>query len=221
MRPMVLALVAVTLGASLMGGGCTSQPSRFYLLSASPSTEAASLDTSGQQGPTIGVGPVTLPRYVDRPQIVTRTSPYEIKVAEFDRWAEALDANFSRVLAENLSILLPSARVVMSPWPRAARIDYQISVDVTHFLSQVGGDSVLIADWTLFKGEGQDVLTSGKSRFSAAPGGQDYAAIVAAMSQTVASLSREIATAIKGVESRVSARKGLSGREVAPSRYRP
>jgi uncharacterized lipoprotein YmbA len=216
MRPMVLALVAVTLGASLMVGGCASQPSRFYLLSASPSTETASPGTSGQQGPTIGVGPVTLPRYVDRPQIVTRTSPYEIKVAEFDRWAEALDANFSRVLAENLSILLPSARVVMPPWPRAAPIDYQISVDVTHFLSQVGGDSVLIADWTLFKGEGQDALTSGKSRFSAAPGGQDYAAIVAAMSQTVASLSREIATAIKGVESRVSARQGLSGREVAP-----
>jgi uncharacterized lipoprotein YmbA len=216
MRPMMLALVAVTLGSSLMVAGCASQPSRFYLLSASPSTETAALDTSGQQGPTIGVGPVTLPRYVDRPQIVTRTSPYEINVAEFDRWAEALDANFSRVLAENLSILLPSARVVMPPWPRATPIDYQISVDVTHFLSQVGADSVLIADWTLFKGEGQDALTSGKSRFSAAAGGQDYAAIVAAMSQTVASLSREIATAIKGVESRVSARKGLSGREVAP-----
>jgi uncharacterized protein len=216
MRPMLRVLVAVTLGASLMVGGCASQPSRFYLLSASPTTEAASLPTSGQQGPTIGVGPVTLPRYVDRPQIVTRTSPYEIKVAEFDRWAEALDANFSRVLADNLSILLPSARVVMPPWPRATPIDYQISVDVTHFLSQVGGDSVLIADWTLFKGEGQDALTSGRSRFSAAPGGQDYAAIVAAMSQTVASLSREIATAIKGVESRVSARLGLSGGEVAP-----
>jgi uncharacterized protein len=216
MRPMLRVLVAVTLGASLMVGGCASQPSRFYLLSASPSTEAASLHTSGQQGLTIGVGPVTLPRYVDRPQIVTRTSPYEINVAEFDRWAEALDANFSRVLAENLSTLLPSARVVMPPWPRATPIDYQVSVDVTHFLSQVGGDSVLIADWTLFKGEGQDALTSGRSRFSAAPGGQDYAAIVAAMSQTVASLSREIATAIKGVESRVSARLGLSGGEVAP-----
>jgi uncharacterized lipoprotein YmbA len=181
-----------------------------------PNTETASLATSGQQGQTIGVGPVTLPRYVDRPQIVTRTSPYEIKVAEFDRWAEALDANFSRVLAENLSILLPTARVVMSPWPRAVPIDYQVTVDVTHFLSQVGGDSLLIADWTLFKGEGQDVLTSGRARFSASPGGQDYAAIVAAMSQTVASLSREIATTIRGVGSKVSTRKGASSRGTSP-----
>jgi uncharacterized protein len=212
MYPIMLALVVVPLGASLIVGGCASQPSRFYLLSAVPNTEMASLEMSGQQGPTIGVGPVTLPRYVDRPQIVTRTSPYELKVAEFDRWAEALDTNFTRVLAENLSILLPTARVVMSPWPRAIPIDYQVTVDVTHFLSQIGGDSLLIADWTLFKGEGQDALTSGRSRFSASPGGQDYAAIVAAMSQTVASLSREIATAVRGVGPRVSVRKAVSGR---------
>jgi uncharacterized lipoprotein YmbA len=216
MYPIMLALVVVPLGASLIVGGCASQPSRFYLLSAVPNTEMASLEMSGQQGPTIGVGPVTLPRYVDRPQIVTRTSPYELNVAEFDRWAEALDTNFTRVLAENLSILLPTARVVMSPWPRAIPIDYQVTVDVTHFLSQVGGDSLLIADWTLFKGEGQDALTSGRSRFSASPGGQDYAAIVAAMSQTVASLSREIATAVRGVGPRVSVRKGVSGRATTP-----
>ena len=104
----------------------------------------------------------------------------------------------------------------MSPWSRATLIDYQITVDVTHFLSQVGGDSLLIADWTLFKGEGQDVLTSGRSRFSASPGGQDYAAIVAAMSQTVASLSREIATTIRGMGPRVSTRKGVSARGISP-----
>jgi uncharacterized lipoprotein YmbA len=216
MHPIMLALVAVTLGTAVLVGGCASQPSRFYLLSALANPEIASPGTSGQQSPTIGVGPVTLPRYVDRPQIVTRTSPYEIKLAEFDRWAEALDSNFTRVLAENLSILLPTARVVMSPWPRATPIDYQITVDVTHFLSQVGGDSLLIADWTLFKGEGQDALTSGRSRFSASPGGQDYAAMVAAMSQTVASLSREIATTIRGVGPKVSMRKGVSARGISP-----
>src|ERR671924_270261 len=129
MRALVLALMAVPLGGWLIVEDCASQPSRFYLLSAGPNTDTASPETSGQQGPTIGVGPVTLPRYVDRPQIVTRTGPYEIKLAEFDRWAEALDANFTRVLADNLSLLLPTARVVMSPWPRATPLDYQVTVD--------------------------------------------------------------------------------------------
>src|SRR5919109_1073251 len=120
MRHRVLAFVALSVGTSLLIGGCASQPSRFYLLSAPPSAEPVPLGTSGGQGATIGVGPVTLPRYLDRPQIVTQTSPYELKLAEFDRWAEALDINFSRVLAENLSLLLPTARVVLAPWPRAA-----------------------------------------------------------------------------------------------------
>jgi uncharacterized lipoprotein YmbA len=206
MRHLVFAVGLVILGTSLMVGGCASQPSRFYLLSALPNTETAALATSGEQAATIGVGPVTLPRYLDRPQIITRTSPYEFKLAEFDRWAESLDTNFTRVLAENLALLIPTARVAVMPWPRATTMDYQIIVDVTHFLSQVGGESLLIADWILFKGEGQQVLLTEKSRVSAPAGGQDYAAMVAAMSQTVASLSREIATGIRGVGPRASAR---------------
>jgi uncharacterized lipoprotein YmbA len=203
MRHLVLVLV---LGTSLMVGGCASQPSRFYLLSALANTETAALGTSGDQGPTIGIHQVTLPRYLDRPQIVTRTSPYELKLAEFDRWAESLDANFSRVLADNLALLIPRSRVSVFPWPRATPIDYEIIVDVTHFLSAVGGESLLIADWMLLRGEGQQVLLRGKSRFSAPAAAQDYAAMVAAMSQTVAGLSHEIATATRGVGPTASVR---------------
>jgi hypothetical protein len=213
---MVFGLVALTLGASLVVGGCASQPARFYLLSAMPNTEMASPAAPSEKGPTLAIGPVTIPRYLDRPQIVTRTSPYELRVAEFDRWAEALDLNLVRVLAENLTLQVPTARVVAFPWPRAIPIDYQIIVDVTHFLTQVGGESLLIADWILFKGEGQQVLMTGKSHVSASTAGQDYAAIVAAMSQTVASLSREIATAVKGAEPRVSARQGFSNQAMRP-----
>jgi uncharacterized lipoprotein YmbA len=206
MHQIVRALLVVALAIPLMLGGCTSQPSRFYLLSAQLPPEATPLATSGEQKPTIGVGPVTLPRYLDRPQIVTRSSPYELKMAEFDRWAEALDANFARVLTENLSLLVPRSRVVASPWPRAVRLDYQVLVEVTHFLSELGGQSVLIADWMLFQGEGQQLLLSGRSRASVAAAGQDYATLVAAMSQTVAGLSREIATAIGEMGPRASAR---------------
>jgi uncharacterized protein len=206
MRHRAITLVAVILGMSALAGGCASQPSRFYVLSALPGAEPATLATSGQQGPAIGIGPVTLPRYLDRPQIVTRASSYELKLAEFDRWAEPLDVNFARVLAENLSLLIPTGRVAVFPWPRATPIDFQVSIEVAHFLSQMGGESLLIADWTLLRGEGQQTLAHGKSHFSAPAGGQDYASIVAAMSQTVASLSREIAAAIGGVRPRSSAR---------------
>jgi uncharacterized lipoprotein YmbA len=162
----MLTVVLLSLVMSLIIGGCASQPARFYLLSALPYTEAAPMGVSGVQGPTIGAGPVTLPSYADRPQIATQTGPYELQLAEFDRWAEALDANFARVLADNLALRIPASRVVVSPWPRAKTIDYQVMIDVTHFPSHIGGESLLIADWILLKGEGPHVLTSEQSRFS-------------------------------------------------------
>jgi uncharacterized protein len=206
MRGSLLALVAVMLGTSCLTVGCASQPSRFYLLSASPNTELSTPAASGQPGLTIGVGPIALPRYLDRPQIATRTSAYELTLAEFDRWAEPLDTNFARVVAENLTALLPNARVTPFPWPRATAVDSQVLIDVTHFLSHMDGESLLIADWTLLKGEGPQVLTTGRSRLSVPVSGKDYTSIVAAMSQTVAELSREIAAATRGLGPRTSKR---------------
>jgi uncharacterized lipoprotein YmbA len=70
----------------------------------------------------------------------------------------------------------------------------------------MGGESLLIADWLLLKGEGPQVVATGKSRLSVPSSGQDYTSMVAAMSQTVAELSREIAAATRGLGPRTSKR---------------
>jgi uncharacterized protein len=200
MRAIPLFRAAVTLGAGLLlMGGCASQPSRFYLLSPLPGTEAAAPLTSTSPGPAVGIGPVTLPKYLDRPQIVTRAGPYQLQLGEYDRWAEPLETNFARVLAENLSLLMPTDRVAIYPWPRGTPMDYQVSVEVAHFTGQRGGESVLIATWTLSRGEGQQALVSRKSRYSAPAAGEAYEAVVAAMSRMVADLGRDIAAAMRGV----------------------
>jgi len=190
----------VALGAGLLLiGGCASQPSRFYLLSALPSSETASPMTAIGQGSALGIGTVTLPKYLDRPQIVTRMGLHQLQLSEYDRWAESLETNFSRVLAENLSLLMPTERVATYPWPRGTPVDYQVSVEVLHFAGQRGGESVLIANWTLSRGEGQETLVSRKSRYSGFVAGETYEALVATMSQMVADLSRDMAAAIRDV----------------------
>jgi uncharacterized protein len=90
-RPWRLALVL--LGASLIGmAGCAStQPSRFYVLTDLASVESPPQVTTAGQGPAVGVGPVTLPKYLDRPQIATRAGRHELAYDEFERWAEPLD----------------------------------------------------------------------------------------------------------------------------------
>jgi uncharacterized protein len=199
MPQFLLRSAALIAGACLMAvGGCAStQPSRFYLLTALPRLEATPQATPGARGPAIGVGPIVLPRYLDRPQIVTQASNYEVSVAEFERWAEPLEVNFTRVFAENMASSIPTDRLAMYPWPRSIPIDYQVTLEVVDFLGRLGGESTLTARWTLFRGEGQEVLARRKSVFSAPVGGGRYESLVAAMSQTLVDLSREIAAAIK------------------------
>jgi uncharacterized lipoprotein YmbA len=199
---------AVLSASLILLTGCLGlqQPSRFYVLSALPSAETTSSVVPNEQGPAIGLGPLTFPKYLDRPQIVTRTSPYELRFAEFDRWAEPLEANFSRALAENLSWQIPTDRINLFPWPRITPIEYQVTVDITEFYGQTEGQSSLVAQWSIFKGEGQEALLSRKSRFRAPAGTQDYGTMVAAMSQTVADLGREIAGALRTLATRSATR---------------
>jgi uncharacterized lipoprotein YmbA len=196
------------LAASLAGlAGCaSSQPSRFYVL-----TDLSSLDSSPRvppagQGPAVGVGPITFPKYLDRPQIAARASRYELTFAEFERWAEPLDTNFTRALVEHLATGIPTERIAVFPWPRGTPIDYQVTVEVAHFFGQVGGTSSLIAHWSIFREEGKEALVSRTSRLNAPAAGPQYEAMVAAMSQTVAELSREIAAAIRALAAQGSAR---------------
>jgi uncharacterized lipoprotein YmbA len=152
----------------------------------------------------IGVGPVEFPDYLNRPQIVTRTSPNQLELAEFDRWAEPLRANFSRVLAENLSILLSTDRVVIFPWKKPIPINYQIEVDVSRFDGMFGRNVTLKTRWTLFGNSGKKVMLVRKSTLSEQTLTSDYKEMVAAQSRVLASLSREIAASIKEISQSVS-----------------
>jgi len=194
--------LVVTLGASVMIlGGCIggkSSPSKFYVLSALPHPETTKKVAAAEQGVAIGVGPVSLPPYLDRPEIVTRSGGNKLHLAEFDRWAEPLRQNFIRVLGENLSILIPTDRTALYPWERSVPINYQVVVEVAHFEGRVDGNSSLMARWSIFGADGKQELLVGQSSFSQSIGPpQDYEATVSAMSRSLADFSREIAAAIK------------------------
>jgi uncharacterized lipoprotein YmbA len=155
-------------------------------------------ETAGH-GLAIGVGPIKLPEHLDRPQIVSRTSSNQLELAEFHRWAGSLKDDFSRVLAENLSILLATDRVSVYPWRKSVPIEYQVAVDVARFDAELGGNAWLIARWTVFGGRDKKVLFMERSRISETSDDHGYDAMVAAQSRALARLSREIADAIKNI----------------------
>ena len=175
--------------------GRPAPPTRLYVLTA-PSQAGGSLSKLSATGVAVGVGPVELPQYVNRPQIVTGESGNELQQAQFDQWAEPLETNFTRVLAENLLQILATERVAVFPWQGPVPLDYQVIVEVTHFLGTPNGSVSLVALWRILGKDGKETLVSRQSRCTEPTGSSDYTALAAAMSRTVAALSRDIAATI-------------------------
>jgi uncharacterized protein len=204
MCPFLRRLALVTLVVSPIGlGACARTPSRFYILNNLPASETIS-GTAAAQGPVIGVGPITVAKYLDRPQIITRSGRHQLALGEFDRWAEPLQDNVLRVLAENLAILIPTDQVLLHAWPQYPTLDYQVTVDMLHFDGWLDGESTLLAHWSILD-RAELPLLSQRASFNVPVGGGDYEAMVAAMSELLARLSRNIAVAIQRLASRVVA----------------
>ena len=201
MRTFVGRLVVLTLGGWVVAAaGCASTaPTRFYVLApvAGAGVEKSNPAVPSKAGMTVGLRRVALPNYLDRPQIVTRSSPNKLDLAEFDRWAAPLGDAFPRILAENLAAMIPADRVAVFQWPRSAPVDYAVTVEVTKFEGRLGGECSLVASWSIFGGENK-ALTAGKSSLSE-PAGGDYETLVAAQSRLVGALSRDIAGALRSI----------------------
>lgn len=184
----------VLVSALLVGTltSCSISPaSRFYIIE--PMTTSAS--TSVYEDLVIGVGPVTLPAHLERKEIVTYDERYRVNLAEFDRWAESLDRNITSALVENLSLLIPSEQVIAYPWSTAHACDYIVKVHVFTFGSDANGEVVLKVSWVIYDAADAPVKLT-NARYSAPRQGEDVVALVAAMSQTIEQLSRDIASAL-------------------------
>jgi hypothetical protein len=175
----------------------TTPPVAYYTLNTLPEMQqeipAAVMDDTL----AIGVGPVEFPKFLDRPQIVTRKSQNQIQVSEFHRWAGSFPGNFSRVLAKNISILLPTDRVAVYPWGEQFSPTYRIKLDVEQFDGQVGERVVLEVTWMVTDQEGTNKLLVRKSLIEEPVPDNNYEALVVAESNALATLSRTIVEEIR------------------------
>ena len=206
MEQMLRRVAVVAMGLGLVGlmGCAKSEPARFYVLDPGAGLEAVENGTSTRQGVAIGVGPVEIPQYLDRPQIVTRTNANSLDLGEFDQWAGRLSEDFTRVLAEQLSEMLATDNVAIYPWSGSTRVDYQITVKVMAFEADAGGTSALDARWAITDANSKQTLMTARSRLrQGSPPATDkprtpeeYQAIVASMSDNLAALARDMAERI-------------------------
>ena len=165
-------LVILVLSIFTVSGCSTGPPARLYVLTSLSRAESVPPATGGREL-SIGIGPVELPQYVNRPQIVTGQQSSELQSAASAQWAEPLQDGFTRVLAENLSLLLATDRVAIFPWKTFAP-EYQVVVEVTHFLGQTGAEVSLVALWSILNKDGREALVSKKSSVRESTGSSEY-----------------------------------------------
>ncbi len=180
--------------ALLVLAGCaTTPPPTFYQLSETASTQLSGL----QRGLAVGVGPINVAPYLDRPQIVIRGPGHKLELSEFNRWVEPLTDSISRVIIINLSNELQSTRVFKIPRRnKTIPLEFRVEIDIARFDGELGGDALLVARWTLY-GRQDKALVTKVSIISESSGGGGFDELIAAQNRALQNLSQEILAAIK------------------------
>ena len=105
---------------TLLLSGCIrdSRPVQFYMLNADYGVDDIVKAYVASQGPVIGLGPIRIPEYLNRPQMIVAIADNQYRLSEDHRWAEPLDQNISLALFKALPLQLGTCLLYTSPSPR-------------------------------------------------------------------------------------------------------
>jgi len=170
-------------------GACATIPAnRFYTLHAPlPAQTAKPIDTA------LAIGPIDLPQYLDRPQIVSRPNPIRLSVDEFNRWGGSLEEEFSRVLSEHLGNLLGVQRIYNYPARVVADAHYRVTINIRTFEGRLGDVVRLKLSWSIIDERTAKIVHTDQTAYEAPVVGDDYTAYVVALSDTVQQYSWDLA----------------------------
>ncbi|MGS2722577.1 PqiC family protein [Porticoccus sp. GXU_MW_L64] len=169
---------------TLLAAGCSSTPqSHYYLLSSKATSASAPCDCS------IGIGPVTVAEYLNRPQITTRGEPGRLQVEQFHRWGEPLRHNIERALLENLATLTGSSQVVVHPWRQNQRPEHRVAINILS-MDRSASRATIKVQWQIANRPAKI------SSFSSELADSGYNSLAEGLSEALLQLSQEIAAAL-------------------------
>lgn len=180
-----------------LGGCASSPPSDFFILTPMAGAYTPSAASRPAEPLSVGVGPVKIPDYLNRAQIVTRAGPNRLDVHEFNRWGGSFTPNLSRVVAQNLSVILGTDDVFVFPSDDAIDPRYNVILSFNRLDGALGESVILDSRWVITGPKRRTQLATGRTVAREASSGSDYQAYVAAQSRALETLSREIAARIK------------------------
>jgi uncharacterized protein len=181
---------------ALFLGGCISIPNsptpRFYALSIVDEGQI-SKKINIAPGMLIGIGPVKIPEYEDRPQMVTVDKEKMLQFAQFDRWGESLDLGLARLIREDLTTMLPGAKLTLYPWDPSIAVKYQVNIEVVQLDSELDRDMFFVVQWTVIDVQNSKTVIIKRSEFRQPIIPQNYSGLSQTLSTACALLSSQIA----------------------------
>jgi uncharacterized lipoprotein YmbA len=198
MRARTLPLLAPALVGLALLGGCLkrTQVSEIYVLEPVAARDAAAPSPTPQA--VVGVLKVTVPGWIDRPQVTGRSATGRIVADEFARWGEPVAKGVQRVVVENLAALLPTRRILMAPFAPDQVVDQRVEITLFEAARQADGSVLVEARWALL-GPGGAALVQRRTSHRAHPSAAGAAGAVTGASEAIAELSREIAGAVRAL----------------------
>ncbi len=170
--------------------GCASAPARFYSLDSTATATGAPASRA-----TVVVGPVSVPASVDQPQFVVQVAPNRVEVEEFNRWGAPLNDSIARAVAGDLAVQLGTPEVTTTQLVNF-NPSYWVTIDVRRFDSIRGEAALVDAVWAVRRTAGGKTR-SGRTVAREAVQSDGFDALAAAHSRALASVSGDIAAAIR------------------------
>ena len=188
-------LPPLALAAALLSPGCAGKPkTQYFTLGDVAPAAAAPLAARPELG--LAVGPLEFPRYLDRPELVTRDGSHRLVLSNANRWAGSLRSDVLRVVADDLGRLLGTPRVVAFPTEPRFRLDYRVLLDLRE-LEGVPGEAVTLRmRWTIVPGGEGRALAVEEALVVEPVGSASVEDLVAAQRAALGQVSREIASAL-------------------------
>jgi uncharacterized lipoprotein YmbA len=190
-------LAALCVVAAFAAGCSSTPPSSFYTLSHTAAPAATPGAPASQL--SVVVGPVSVPAVDDLPQMVVTTGPNQISIDEFHRWASPLTSDISRVVAENLVVMLGTPRVSQFQQALNAPADYHVAIEVQSFVSEPGEAATLNAVWIVRRTK-DGTTDTGRTTLREPTSDKGYDALVAAHSRALSRMSQDIADAVRALD---------------------
>jgi uncharacterized lipoprotein YmbA len=166
----------------------TSHPDHFYILNVQPPGESPPRTTPA----TPAVLKVTVPSWLDRPEMVINSSADAVVVLEHERWAAPLADLALQALARDLERRHTDVVIADPRLDAAGQAAVKIAVDLVQMTVGRGSRATLEAHWRIIdRRSGKEEI--GTAVLSAPVAGEDYAAVAQAWSACLGLLADRVA----------------------------